>query len=84
MASDTEKNILQEKRVQELEKKMSGLSDYLGQNGQIVVDLVMRVAALEKMLVEKGLLTDEEIQQKVGDTYSELVIKAAKVSQEDV
>lgn len=78
-AKNTEKNITLQRRVEELEKKLSGgLSDYLSQNGQIVIDLVMRVAALERILVEKGIFKEEEIQKQVGDTYAELAAKAAK------
>ena len=45
-------------------------------NGEIVIDLVMRAAALEKILIKNNLFSEEEIQEEVKKTYGDLADKA--------
>ena len=65
-----------EKRVQDLERRFENLNDYLSKNGEIVIDLVMRTAALEKILIRNNLFSEEEIQEEVKKTYGNLADKA--------
>ena len=62
--------------VKNLDKRFDNLSKYLSQNGEIVIDLVMRTAALERLLIDKGLFSEQEIQEEVQKTYSKLADKA--------
>ena len=65
-----------EKRLKDLEKRFENLNDYLSKNGEIVIDLVMRAAALEKILIKNNLFSEEEIQEEVKKTYANLADKA--------
>jgi hypothetical protein len=67
-------------KVSGIENKLSVLNEYLSQNGEIVIDLVMRIASLEKVLVAKGVLTEQEVQDTVNLSYKELISKTADVT----
>lgn len=65
-----------DKRVKDLEQRFEKLNEYLSKNGEIVIDLVMRAAALEKILISKNIFSEEEIQAEVKKTYEALADKA--------
>lgn len=64
--------------VKKLTDKFDALNTYLTQNGEIVIDLVMRIAALERTLIAKEIITDELFRDEVSKTYAELVKKATE------
>ena len=63
-------------RIEKLESRFEDLNQYLSKNGEIVIDLVMRVAALENLLKSKNLFDEKEISNEVQATYSILAQRA--------
>jgi len=53
-------------------KRLENLNIYLEQNGGIVIDLMMRIAALESIIVEKGMCSDEELRKAIDESYGKL------------
>ena len=58
------------------------LKAMLHQNGELLIEAVMRIAALEKLLVSKGLCTEAEILQHMQDNYA-IVLDKLKESSGD-
>ncbi len=75
---------MEEKQVKRLEeglskldkidfKRLENLNIYLEQNGGIVIDLMMRVSALESIMVEKGICSEEELRAVIDSSYAKLM-----------
>ena len=47
--------------------------EYLDQQGKIITDLLMRVVALERVLMEKEILTEAELMTKIEDAHGEIL-----------
>ena len=58
-------------------KRLENLNIYLERNGEIVIDLMMRVRAFEEVLKAKGA-TEEEIQKAVDESYAKLRAASAQ------
>lgn len=68
-----------EKRIKLLEDRFEKLNEYLSKSGEISIDTVIRHAALEKLMIEKGIVSEIEVQDRVRDSLKEVVDKANEV-----
>jgi hypothetical protein len=54
--------------------EQENIDQYLNQQGAIVTDLAMRISAMERLLIKKNLVSEQEIVEMLKSISDELMI----------
>jgi hypothetical protein len=52
--------------------------EYLQKQGEIVMDLTIRLTSLERLLIKKNIVTDEELISSINEVQKELMELVSK------
>ena len=47
--------------------------DHIQKQGEIVTDLLMRVAGMERLLISKNIITESELTNKISEVRDEIL-----------